>query len=85
MKKKAAELTPKMLKAIDRMKAHGNKFVRYPGGYWAANDWHRWHGPCFGTSTIEALVRRGIAEYTEWRDGHNGRFPIEVRLKEGKG
>ena len=84
MTEKMQPLTPKMLEAIDRMKAHDNKFVRYPGGYWAAEGWHMWHGPSFGTPTIEALVRRGVAEYTVWHEGRNGKFPIEVALKESE-
>ena len=74
------ELSPKMLKAIDHMKNHDNKLVRFPGGYWAAEGW-AWHGPYFGTSTVEALVRRNVATYTVWKDGRNGKFPIEVTLK----
>ena len=74
------ELTTKMLEAIDRMKHHDNKFVRYPGGYWASENWSMYRGPSFGTPTIEALVRRGVAEYTVWKEGRTGKFPIEVML-----
>lgn len=79
---KSLELTPKMIDAIEHMKRHDNKMVRFPGGYWAAVGWHLWHGPCFGTPTIEAIVRRHQAEYTVWKDGKSGRFPIEVALIE---
>ena len=76
------ELSPKMLVVIEHMRKHGGKLVRYPGGYWADEGWHAWHGPCYGTSTIQALVRRGVAEYVVWKDGRGGtKFPIEVALK----
>lgn len=74
------ELSPKMVSAIKHMARNGNKVVRYPGGYWASEHWHAWSGPCFGTPTIEAIVRRGYAEYTVWKDGRASRFPIECGL-----
>ena len=77
------ELSPKMQAARDHLKKHGDKLVRYPGGYWAAEDWHMWKGPCFGTSTVEALVRRGVAKYTDWKIGKKSSFPIEATLCDG--
>ncbi len=79
-----AKLTPSMQQLIAHMKRHNNKVVRYPGGFWAAENWNMWSSPYFGTSTIEALVARGIATYTVWKDGRNGKFPIECILKDGK-
>jgi hypothetical protein len=78
------ELSPKMLEAVDHMKRHNNTMVRFPGGYWAAIGWYAWHGPCWGTPTIEALVRRGIAEYTAWKEVRGGKFPIKAKLREQK-
>jgi hypothetical protein len=57
------------------------KLVRYPGGYWAAEHWERWITPWYGTSTIEALVKRGSCQYAEWKDGKAGKFPVVVELK----
>jgi len=74
------ELSKKMISAIYHMARHGNKLVRFPGGYWARDGWHSWNGPCWGTPTVEAIVRRGFAEYTVWKDGRSGRFPIECGL-----
>lgn len=74
------ELSPTMKRAIAYMQRHNGKMVRYPGGYWASETW-RWAGESHKTSTVKALVRRGIAEYTAWKDGKNGRFPIECTLK----
>lgn len=80
MSKTKSELSPRMEAAKEHMERHGNKLVRYPGGYWAAEEWHMWAGPCFGTPTVEAIVRRGVAVYTAWKDGRNGQFPIECTL-----
>jgi len=75
------KLSPTMLQAIEHMKANNGKLFRYPGGYWAPANW-LWFEPSFGTSTIEALVQRGIAHYTEWKkhSKSDGQFPIQVEL-----
>ena len=67
-----------MILAMDHMKNHEGKLVRFPGGFWAAIGWHAYAGPYFGTPTVQALVTRGVAEYTAWKDGRGGKFPIEV-------
>jgi hypothetical protein len=74
------ELSPKMLECIEHMKKHDNKLVRFPGGYWAREGWHSWNGPCFGTPTVEAIVKRGMAFYSVWKTGKRNKFPIECRL-----
>lgn len=53
---------------------------RHPGGFWKRDEHWVVNSPCYGGSTVEALVSRGIAEYTVWRDGKNGRFPVQARL-----
>lgn len=77
-------MTALMAMALGDIIDKGGKVVRRQGGYWtqpgAAHlgvighpyDW--W----VGTPTIEGLVRRGELEYSEWKDGKNGRFPIEA-------
>jgi|SRR6478752_7122040 len=77
---KSNEVSPKMQDCIDHMKRHNNKLLRFPGGYWAREGWSSWNGPCYGTPTVEALVRRGLAEYTVWKTGKHNKFPIEVTL-----
>lgn len=72
-------LTAPMQRALAAMRQHG-ALHRYPGGFWARPDWD-WRGESFGTSTIEAVVTRGHAAYTEWKDGRHGRFPITVSLQ----
>jgi hypothetical protein len=70
-----------MKHCIRRMQIAG-KLIRFPGGYWAQPTWIRWHEGWFGTSTVNALVKRGIAEYIEWKESKKGPpFPIAVTLK----
>jgi len=56
----------------------GGRLVRLQGGFWDAGGGGR--GISFGTKTIEALIARQLASYTEWKEGRNGRFPIEITL-----
>ena len=77
-------LSPTMREALICARERGNgKLLRYPGGFWAIEGWRGAHaGTWFGTSTIEALVSRGVAEYTAWKERGNGtRFPIEMTVK----
>ncbi len=74
-------LTRTMKRAIRSASTNGSKprgkLIRYPGGFWYPD------GPgqhSYSTATVQALVRRGLAEYTQWKDGRNGRFPIEMTL-----
>lgn len=76
------ELSPTMHSAINFAKKNGDKLIRQPGGFWRAEGVQY---PWFGSSTINALVDRGVAEYTQWQERKNGGqpFPIEMTLKEG--
>lgn len=73
-------LSDTMSALVDRMKECDNKIYRHPGGYWAHKDFKYNNGPWFGTPTVQALISRGVAEYSNWQEGRNGRFPIEARL-----
>lgn len=73
------KLTKNMHEAVDFARQHGGKLYRHPGGFWAGPDYQQW-GKSFGTSTVEGMVKRGAAEYTVWKDGRNGRFPVELVL-----
>lgn len=64
------ELTSTMKQAVKYAKQHGGKIQRKPGGYW---------GP-FGTTTIDGLVRRGAAVYSDHRKNSRGEFPVEITL-----
>lgn len=67
-------LSQEMRRAVQFAKLHGNKLTRHPGGFWTGLI-AECCGTSFGTSTVEALVKRGAASYTAWKDGRNGRFP----------
>jgi hypothetical protein len=77
--KQSTALSRPMLEAVRLARDHGDKLKRFPGGFWTAPQWGI--ARTFGTPTIEALVKRGYAEYTEWVDGRSGRFPVEITLK----
>lgn len=75
-------LTLTMTAALERLRTNG-KLVRLPGGYWV-RDGVRFAGNApseswEGASTIEALVRRGLAEYCAWQSGRGRSFPVAVK------
>lgn len=71
-----------MLVAITFMEAHAGKMTRHPGGCW----WGpvRDHTIHFDTSTVQALVDRGVARYSKWQEGAGCTFPVEAELIERK-
>lgn len=74
----ASGLSPTMRQLVGFALSHGGEIVRFPGGFWIAGppgDGRKW-----GASTIEALVQRGCVEYSEWREGRGGRFPVKARV-----
>ena len=75
-----ADLSPAMMAAWDYAIIRGGKIVRHPGGFWARAEWTGRDEVSFGTTTIEALVSRGAARYTQWKENRNGRFPIEAEM-----
>ena len=77
------KLSITMLECLALMKENGGKIVRFPGGFWAQEGWNH-HGQSFGSSTIEAMISRGLASYTAWQK-HGigiGKFPVEATLLE---
>ncbi|MDF2434757.1 MAG: hypothetical protein JWP44_4388 [Mucilaginibacter sp.] len=72
-------LSPRMSALVEFMKAGDGSVYRHPGGHWRRSK--TWDGDSFGASSVEALVKRGVAEYTDWQEGRNGRFPIRATLK----
>lgn len=79
-----SDLSPTMREALDYASKHGGQLERFPGGYWCEPGRMQWNvnsHVSFSTSTVNALVSRGLAEYTEWKDGRNGRFPIRMTVK----
>lgn len=74
-----SELSETMQAAVAYAKQHG-ALCRYPGGYWQKSGvFDRW-STYFSTPTVEGIVKRGMAEYTEWRDGKNGKVPVRCEL-----
>jgi hypothetical protein len=73
------DLSPTMLSALAYARAHGNKLVRYPGGFWARENWQWKERPWFGTTTVWALVDRGYLKYSRWT-GRERPFPIEATV-----
>lgn len=90
MGEKADGFSPTMRAAIDHALKHDATLIRYPGGFWARCGWRQHDGELwFGTSTIEAIVKRGAGEYVKWKDRkcppnlstHScPQFPIEMRV-----
>lgn len=79
--------TATMIEAVRRARIHGDELVRHQGGYWAPRGTHPLTSPyrSFGDGTINGLVDRGFAEFIEWQEGRNGRFPIAMRLRAAAG
>jgi hypothetical protein len=59
------------------IRERGGEIVRFPGGFWTVEPWGQ---KTWGTSSVEALVKRGVLEYSEWKENRNGRFPIRARI-----
>ena len=70
-------LSGEMQKCLTEIAAGDGTVTRYPGGFWYPAGNGR---PSFGTTTIEAIVKRGRLEYVEWKQSHGRQFPIKARL-----
>ena len=78
-------LSTTMEAALLHAKKHHGTLVRHPGGFWTAPGDIKWECgrptvPYFGSSTIEALVSRGVLYYSRHVEGINGIFPVEVEV-----
>ena len=73
-------LSKTMKAAVNYAAANGGIIKRFPGGFWGEpNGSGSWDGVrWFGTTTIQALVSRGVFVYSSWHEGAS-RFPIEVK------
>ena len=72
-------LSPEMVDAYDAAKANGGILKRYAGGFWSATGYTT--GRTFGTSTVNALVKRGAATFTDWQNHrYGGKFPIQITI-----
>jgi hypothetical protein len=73
------KLTPTMQELVAYMRENGGKIRRHPGGFWA-REGYAYLQHSFGTSSVEAIVKRGVAQYSAWKEGRSGRFPVEATL-----
>jgi len=76
------EISRKMQQAMMYALANGGKLCRYRGGFWAMENWHKGQAPWFGSSTVKALVSRGLMSYTDWHAGRKGPFPVVAVVAE---
>lgn len=75
--------TQNMRRAMEHAKAHhSQKLYRHHGGYWNNDPGSQYpHGTHFSTRTVDALVNRGLATYTEHgRNSAGLLFPVEATL-----
>lgn len=75
------KLSPTMQECVRYVREHGG-IHRHPGGFWAHAAWRLHSGGWFDTSTVHALVKRGVLQYVEWQSGRNGQFPITAKITE---
>lgn len=75
------ELSPEMQRCVAFIQAHGLMIHRYPGGYWAEQGWNTFTEH-YGTSTVQALVKRNVLFYDQWQESRQGKFPIRATLTE---
>ena len=67
-----------MNQCLDRIEEHGT-ITRYRGGFWCADTDSS--GRTFGTTTVEALVKRGRLEYCDWKQPPGRKFPFPIKAK----
>lgn len=74
-------LSPEMQRCLDFVRANDGQIHRHPGGFWAARAFDvRSGAEHFGTTTVEALVSRGVLVYSQWKENRAGRFPTQATL-----
>lgn len=74
---KEKPLTPTMEELLKWLEQQDQDLERFPGGFWTVAPWGK---RTWGTSTVEALVKRGHLIYVEWKTGRGNPFPIRARL-----
>lgn len=78
-------LSPTMTECLRKLQQAG-ELKRLPGGFWVKPETKfdqtgKPNGSWWGTTTIEALVARGVAEYSDWEENRKGgKFPVSVRF-----
>jgi hypothetical protein len=74
---KRPTLSPEMVDCYEFAAANGGKLHREAGGFWCGRNGRS--GPTFGTSTVQALVKRNVATYSVWKDRERG-YPFSVEM-----
>lgn len=78
---KAKELSPEMRELVRFMSLRPDRSVhRHPGGTWSGPGNPKSFMSLFGSSSVAALVKRGVAEYSIWKPGRSGPFPVRATL-----
>ena len=76
-------LTTQQTAALAMAVDHGGKLIKFSGAYWTfpgcPHSGHPWNEH-YRSTTIEALVRRGHLQYTQWVKGPGLRFPVAASL-----
>jgi len=78
-------LSPTMQAALNVVRNHGGRLERWPGGFWTYHGCLRQPHTGYptwsiGTTTVQALVKRGALQYVEWKENSSGRFPITAEI-----
>lgn len=82
MSARPKELSEEMQSLVRFMSLRPDRSVhRHPGGYWSGPGDPKSFMSLFGTSSVAALVKRGVAEYSLWKPGRAGPFPVRATLK----
>lgn len=74
-------ISPTMQELIRYMTENDGKIERHPGGFWARKGWTGVSEINYGTTSVQALVSRGLADYTDWKENRGERFPIQAMLR----
>ena len=86
------KLSPTMQAAVALATSSGGKLYRHRGGHWTKEPGDREYTTrevldilkldvgVFGTRTVEALVKRGAASYTDFKTSWASQFPVEVTV-----
>lgn len=80
-----AHLSPTMTKALKAIRAGSGTVRKMPPNvrFHGCSCWEveGANGELFGTSTIQALVDRGLLMYTEWVEGRTKRWPVKAEIQ----
>src|ERR1039457_1901721 len=78
----SAVLSPEMRRCLATIEGprYQGVITRFPGGFWVPGVTRAGFCGHFGTTTVEALVKRGTLIYDEWKESHGRRFPTRASM-----